>query len=222
MYAIFKMVEIIKYIWIIIIETLELITVQEIIITCLILVDQIYQLILMGEIQVDKLVSIIYLKNSLYLNIDPQQMMNIINSVTSGMNFNFNNGFFNGGFSNVNNINIDGNYENDDDIEDDDYEENEEENEQEQFMKKREQFILELNEFQYKHLKKYSAVKEDKCAICLQKYKGIDIIKEFPCNHIFHKNCIFKWLKKSNVCPLCKHDITNDVNNADFKSEDDE
>ena len=149
--------------------------------------------------------------------------MNIINSVTSGMNFNFNNGFFNGGFSNVNNINIDGNYENDDDIEDDDnYEENEEENEQEQFMKKREQFILELNEFQFKHLKKYSALKEDKCPICLQKYKSADIIKEFPCKHIFHKNCIFKWLKKSNVCPLCKHDITNDVNNADFKSEDDE
>ena len=32
--------------------------------------------------------------------------MNLINSVTSGMNLNFNNGFFNGGMNNLNNINI--------------------------------------------------------------------------------------------------------------------
>ena len=42
--------------------------------------------------------------------------MNLINSVTSGMNINFGNGFFNSGFNNASNINIDGNYENDDDI----------------------------------------------------------------------------------------------------------
>ena len=98
--------------------------------------------------------------------------MNLINSVTSGMNFNFNNGFFNGGFNNVNNINID-NYENDD-IED----EEEEENEDEIFKEKKKKFILELDEFQFKHLKKYSALKEDKCPICLQEYKGADIIKK--------------------------------------------
>ena len=89
-------------------------------------------------------------------------------------------------------------------------------------MRKREQFILELDEFQFKHLKKYSALTEDKCPICLQKYKSADIIKEFPCKHIFHKTCIFKWLKTSNVCPLCKHDITDEINNVDIKNEDNE
>ena len=142
--------------------------------------------------------------------------MNLINSVTSGMNFNFNNGFFNGGFNNVNNINID-NYENDD-IED----EEEEENEDEIFKEKKKKFILELDEFQFKHLKKYSALKEDKCPICLQEYKGADIIKEFPCNHIFHKKCTLKWLEKSNVCPLCKYDISDDVNKIVLKNEEDE
>ena len=157
--------------------------------------------------------------------------MNLINSVTSGMNFNFNNGFFNGGMNNLNNINIE---DNDDEIEnfdynDDEYEENEnneenEENEEDRdlFMRKREQFILELDEFQFKHLKKYSALTEDKCPICLQKYKSADIIKEFPCKHIFHKTCIFKWLKTSNVCPLCKHDITDEINNVDIKNDDNE
>ena len=160
--------------------------------------------------------------------------MNLINSVTSGMNINFGNSFYNNGFNNVyvdnNNQNYE-NFENDDndDNEDEENEENEEdnenndnENEVELFMRKREEFILELDEFQFKHLKKYSALKEDKCPICLQKYKGADIIKEFPCKHIFHKNCIFKWLKTSNLCPLCKYDITNDVNKIVLKTEEDE
>ena len=147
--------------------------------------------------------------------------MSFINSVTSGMNINFGNGFFNGDFNNFNNINVENNYDNNFDDED---EENEggEEDEEDIFIKKRNQFILELDEFQFKHLKKYSALKEDKCAICLQKYKGADIIKEFPCKHIFHKNCIFKWLKKYTVCPLCKYDITNDVNKVNLKDEEDE
>ena len=165
--------------------------------------------------------------------------MNLINSVTSGMNFNFGgNSFFNGftGQDSNNNINIDGVYvrEDDDENEDEDEEREDEEESREEneidenneelelFIKKRNQYILELDEFQYKHLKKYSALREDKCPICLQKYKGVDIIKEFPCKHIFHKNCIFKWLNKSNKCPLCKYDITNDVNNANIKEDDED
>ena len=165
--------------------------------------------------------------------------MNLINSVTSGININFsNNGYYNNyninNNSSFNNINFNNNNNNDDDEDDDDdeYEEiennnnddnnNENNDEIELFMKKRNQYILELDEFQFKHLKKYTALKEDKCPICLVKYKGIDIIKEFPCKHIFHKNCIFKWLKTSNVCPLCKYDITNDVNSVILKNEEDE
>ena len=144
--------------------------------------------------------------------------MNIINSVTSGMNFNFNNGFFNGGFNNVNNINI-GNYGNNNIAS-----ENNEEymNQNELFIEKKKKFILELDEFQFKHLEKYSALKEEKCPICLQKYKGADMIKEFPCKHIFHKECIFKWLNKSNVCPLCKYDISDNVNKVVLKNEEEE
>jgi hypothetical protein len=159
--------------------------------------------------------------------------MNLINSVTSGINFNFGNSFFNSNNPNINNINVNNtNYDNDAD--DNDFEDNEDENNEndnenednedeiELFMRKREEFILELDEFQFKNLQKYSALKEDKCPICLQKYKGADIIKEFPCKHIFHKNCIFKWLKKSNLCPLCKYDITTDVNKIVLKTEEDE
>ena len=148
--------------------------------------------------------------------------MNLINSVTSGFNFNFGGNFFNGG--NV----ISNNYEYQDsdnsDFEEGEYdEENEEEGEDdaELFNKKKNIFIMELDEFQYKHLKKYTALKEENCPICLQKYKNHDIIKEFPCKHIFHKNCIFKWLKQSNVCPICKHDLTEEINKVEIRDEED-
>ena len=165
--------------------------------------------------------------------------MNIINSVT-GLNMNFNSGWNMGGnFNNPQNINVQGNYnfngddedgeEDINDGENEDDEENEEEEnydennaESEDYLKKRNRFILELDEFQYKHVKKYSTIKEDKCAICLQKYKGVDIIKEFPCKHIFHKNCILKWIKSSNNCPLCKYDITNDVKKVELKNYNDD
>ena len=107
------------------------------------------------------------------------------------------------------------NYDENSEEEENEEEENEEEenNDLHIFKLKKDKFILNLNEFQYKHVKKYTKNKEKKCPICLLKYKGPDIIKEFPCNHIYHKNCILKWLKKSNICPLCKYDITNEVNN---------
>ena len=158
--------------------------------------------------------------------------MNLINSVTSGINFNFGGNFFNGGMRNQNN-NSNINYAEDDsddfDFEEGEYEENENDNDNEEeneedmelFNKKKNLFIAELDEFQYKHLKTYSALKDDKCPICLQKYKGADIIKEFPCKHIFHKTCIFKWLKKSNVCPICKHDLTEEINKIEIGEEED-
>ena len=155
--------------------------------------------------------------------------MNLINSVTSGLNFNFNGDVFNNrmNFSNNNNINIEDNDDIDDfGFEDEEFEENEnnEENEEDEdlFLKKKNQFILELDEFQFKHLKKYSALREDKCPICLVKYKSSDIIKEFSCKHIFHKNCIFKWLKTSNVCPICKHDFTEEINKVELRDDDED
>ena len=129
------------------------------------------------------------------------------------------------GENNENDENEENEEENDDGKEENSNEENEENeineindenNDVQIFFHKRKKFILELNEFQYKHIKKYSTIKEKKCSICLNKYKSPDIIKEFPCKHIFHKTCILKWLKNSDRCPICKYDISGDINNMDF------
>ena len=124
---------------------------------------------------------------------------------------------------NNNQNNNQNNNESDDDNNDENNDENNEEenNELQIFKLKKKTFILNLNEFQYKHIKKYSKNKEKKCSICLLKYQKPDILKEFPCNHIYHKNRILKWLDNSNICPLCKYDITNDVNKIELKDSND-
>jgi E3 ubiquitin-protein ligase ATL7/58/59 len=54
--------------------------------------------------------------------------------------------------------------------------------------------------------------KETECAICMADYKGNDIIKSFyKCNHIFHKKCLLDCLKKNNKCPICNHDLSEDI-----------
>ena len=160
------------------------------------------------------------------INFDTSQIMNIINNSINnfGMNINFGN-------YNQNNNQDDEEEESEEEEQElnsnqdtgdyyqeqleneveEDENDNDNENEDDILLKKRAELILELDEFQYKHVKKYSTIKEDKCAICLQKYKGVDIIKEFCCKHIFHKKCLLKWLQNSNICPLCKHNLMDDI-----------
>jgi len=45
------------------------------------------------------------------------------------------------------------------------------------------------------------------CCICLTKYGDDDELRELPCTHFFHAQCVDKWLKINAVCPLCKTEI---------------
>ncbi|KAL3498337.1 hypothetical protein ACH5RR_041069 [Cinchona calisaya] len=45
------------------------------------------------------------------------------------------------------------------------------------------------------------------CCICLAKYANNDELRELPCSHFFHKDCVDKWLKMNATCPLCKADV---------------
>ncbi|PIA65252.1 hypothetical protein AQUCO_00100616v1 [Aquilegia coerulea] len=45
------------------------------------------------------------------------------------------------------------------------------------------------------------------CCICLAKYADNDELRELPCNHFFHMECVDKWLKINALCPLCKCEV---------------
>lgn len=165
----------------------------------------------------------------------------VLNSFGIGGNFNVFNNFQNSNFNihingrnmnhlsnqiaNIINLVANNNDEYDDENEEGSYtEEEEEENSEEeseeneqrriQLINKRNERILNFDEFQFKHAGKYLEKIEDSCAICLEKFKGTDIVKLFYCEkHVFHKKCLLTWLKKSNTCPLCKKDFIADLLN---------
>ncbi|KAK8619971.1 hypothetical protein V6N13_066463 [Hibiscus sabdariffa] len=49
------------------------------------------------------------------------------------------------------------------------------------------------------------------CCICLAKYANNDELRELPCSHFMHKECVDKWLKINASCPLCKNEVGENI-----------
>lgn len=45
------------------------------------------------------------------------------------------------------------------------------------------------------------------CTVCQEYFTGEEKVKELPCNHYFHIDCITPWLKLHNSCPICRLSI---------------
>lgn len=51
------------------------------------------------------------------------------------------------------------------------------------------------------------------CAICLQDFDfhadpdETLKLRAMPCSHAFHQHCIFEWLRRNAVCPLCRFQL---------------
>lgn len=43
----------------------------------------------------------------------------------------------------------------------------------------------------------------DECVICLEPNVDYALV----CTHKFHKECIYDWLGRSNVCPVCMTEV---------------
>ena len=57
-----------------------------------------------------------------------------------------------------------------------------------------------------------SSPKEDEvwatdCAVCLAEFEEEEKVRELPCEHIFHHDCIHDWFMKAKAaaCPLCRN-----------------
>ncbi|XP_059972831.1 E3 ubiquitin-protein ligase RNF149 isoform X2 [Mesoplodon densirostris] len=58
-----------------------------------------------------------------------------------------------------------------------------------------------------KHGEKGIDVDAESCAVCIENFKGKDVIRILPCKHIFHRICIDPWLLDHRTCPMCKLDV---------------
>ncbi|KAJ9141304.1 hypothetical protein P3X46_031852 [Hevea brasiliensis] len=45
------------------------------------------------------------------------------------------------------------------------------------------------------------------CVVCLEELEEDDDLIELPCSHLYHEDCIVKWLLSSHLCPLCRHQM---------------
>ena len=73
--------------------------------------------------------------------------------------------------------------------------------------------VNELPEITIDSVDKLDGDKKD-CTICLNSFKHGDKALILPCIHIFHTDCIKKWFKTQNTCPICKFKINaNSLNN---------
>ncbi|WCJ37289.1 RING/U-box superfamily protein [Euphorbia peplus] len=48
---------------------------------------------------------------------------------------------------------------------------------------------------------------EEECRICLEGMEEGGFGMSMPCDHVFHVDCILKWLQKSHSCPLCRFEM---------------
>ena len=49
---------------------------------------------------------------------------------------------------------------------------------------------------------------DNECNICIENFKKDNQVIKLDCNHMFHKECIKKWLCEEKVnCPVCRKDV---------------
>ncbi|WP_448216697.1 RING finger domain-containing protein [Endozoicomonas sp. 2B-B] len=44
----------------------------------------------------------------------------------------------------------------------------------------------------------------DNCPVCLESFDGREVRVLEDCHHMFHKDCVARWLSANSICPLCR------------------
>ncbi|KAK4402721.1 E3 ubiquitin-protein ligase [Sesamum angolense] len=55
-----------------------------------------------------------------------------------------------------------------------------------------------------------SMMAEESCSICLEEFSDGGRGTRLPCSHMFHENCVVRWLRGNHVCPLCRYELPID------------
>ncbi|PON57440.1 43kDa postsynaptic protein [Parasponia andersonii] len=50
------------------------------------------------------------------------------------------------------------------------------------------------------------------CVVCLEELNGRSQLTRMPCSHLFHGECIEKWLQNHHSCPICRFELPIEIN----------
>ncbi|XP_041695541.1 E3 ubiquitin-protein ligase RNF126-like [Coregonus clupeaformis] len=46
------------------------------------------------------------------------------------------------------------------------------------------------------------------CPVCKEDYSAGENVRQLPCNHLFHNDCIIPWLEQHDTCPVCRKSLS--------------
>jgi hypothetical protein len=52
----------------------------------------------------------------------------------------------------------------------------------------------------------------ERCTVCLVDFESDDEVRQMNCNHIFHTECIDRWLMYNKKCPVCRLELDKPAN----------
>ncbi|GMJ12992.1 BCA2 zinc finger ATL 8 [Hibiscus trionum] len=58
--------------------------------------------------------------------------------------------------------------------------------------------------------KDHLSSKSNQCAVCMDDFEEGIQVKQMPCKHLYHNDCILPWLELHNSCPVCRHELPTD------------
>ncbi|KAK9128639.1 hypothetical protein Syun_017436 [Stephania yunnanensis] len=51
--------------------------------------------------------------------------------------------------------------------------------------------------------------RDERCVICQMNYKRGEKLMTLPCKHIYHADCVSRWLSINKVCPVCYAEVSD-------------